>query len=134
MPHENIHTLPVGPAWDALSRMDAEALVALCAPEVKFESRITGVDQAIYEGHDGIRRYLARLAEVFEWIEVERLDVVESSNRAVVTNRFRACGRGSGVEVEQQFFVGMTGRDGTLLWWGFFDSRSEALEAVGLQE
>jgi ketosteroid isomerase-like protein len=132
MPRENAGALPLGPAWEAISRMDADALVALCDPDVTFESRITAVEDATYQGHERIRRYIANLAEAFEWIEVERFDVVEDRDRAVFTNRFRARGRGSGVEVEQRFFLAVKGRASKVLWWGFFDSRSDALEAVGL--
>jgi ketosteroid isomerase-like protein len=134
MSPESPKPLPIRPAWQALARMDADALVALCHPDVRFESRITAVEDATYEGHQGVRRYIAGLVEAFEWIEVEPFDVVEGCDRAVLTNRFRAHGRGSGVEVEQTFFVAMEGRDGRLLWWGFFDSRSDALEAGGLRE
>jgi ketosteroid isomerase-like protein len=112
--------------------MDAEALVALCDPAVRFESRITAVESAWYEGHAGARRYIANLAEAFEHIHVEQSDVVEHGERAVATNRFRARGRGSGLEVEQSFYVAATAHRGKLQWWGFFDSRPEALRAVGL--
>lgn len=103
-------------------------------PDVTFESRITAVEDATYHGHEGIRRYIANLAEAFEWIEVQRFDVVENRDRAVFTNRFRARGCGSGVEVEQRFFLAVKGRAGRLLWWGFLDSESAALQAVGLRD
>jgi ketosteroid isomerase-like protein len=114
--------------------MDADALVSLCDPAVTFESRITAVELASYEGHEGVRRYIANLAEAFEHIDVEQSNVVERGDSAVATNRFRARGRGSGLEVEQKFYVAAKGHHGKLLWWGFFDSRSEALEAVGLSD
>lgn len=127
-------SLPIRSAFEAISRMDADALVALCDPAVRFESRITAVEDATYEGHEGVRHYIANLAEAFDWIEVEPSDALEAEDRAVVTNRFRARGRTSGVEVEGRFFVAGKGRHGRLTWWGFFDSRSAALEAVGLEE
>ena len=71
MARETGKALPIGPAFDALSRMDADALVALCDPEVRFESRITAVEDATYRGHEGIRRYIDNLAEVFEHIRIE---------------------------------------------------------------
>jgi ketosteroid isomerase-like protein len=126
--------LPIGRAWAAIGDLDADALVALCDPDVTFESRITSLEAATYEGHEGLRRYIANLAAAFERIEVERSDVVEEGDRAVVTNDFRARGRGSGVQVQQRFFMAMKGREGKVLWWGFFDLRSDALDAVGLQE
>lgn len=134
MPRQGTQSIPIGPAYEAISRMDADTLVALCDPEVRFESRITAIETAIYEGHDGVRRYLDNLAEAFEEIDVEQSDVVEHGDRIVATNRFRARGRGSGLEIEHVFYVAARGRSGKLLWWGFFDSRPDALKAIGLGE
>jgi ketosteroid isomerase-like protein len=127
-------SVPVAEAWDAIARLDADALIALCDPAVTFESRITAVEEPTYRGHDGIRRYVRNLSEAFDWIEVERSDGVEDGGRAVFTNRFRGRGRGSGVEVEQRYFVAMSARGGKLVSWRFFDSRAEALHAVDLRE
>jgi ketosteroid isomerase-like protein len=121
-------------AYEAMSRLDAEALVALCDPDVEFRSRIAEADDVTYRGHGGVRDYIASLADVFEWVRTEALDVVEESDRAVVCNRFCARGRYSGVEVEERFFQALRFRDGKVLWWGFYPSKAEALEAVGLSE
>lgn len=58
-------------AYEAMSRLDAEALVAVCDPDVEFRSRIAEADDVTYRGHDGVRDYIASLAEVFEWIRTE---------------------------------------------------------------
>jgi ketosteroid isomerase-like protein len=126
--------LPIGAAYDAIVQLDADALIDLCHPTVRFESRITGVDDSSYDGHDGIRRYLANLGDAFEWMDVQGSDVIAEQDRAVATNHFRARGRGSGLEVEQRFFVAARGHEGKLSWWGLFDTRAEALAAVGLSE
>jgi ketosteroid isomerase-like protein len=132
MSQENIEGIER--AYQAMSELDAEAMVALCAPDVEFRSRIAEADDVTYRGHAGVRDYIASLAEVFEWIRTEPLDVVEQSDRAVVCNRFRARGRHSGAEVEERFFQALRFRDGKVLWWGFYRSKTEALEAVGLSE
>jgi ketosteroid isomerase-like protein len=121
-------------AYDAMSRLDAEALVALCDPEVEFRSRIASADDVTYRGHEGVRDYIASLAEAFEWIRTEPLEVVDGGDRAVVCNRFRARGRRSGVEVEERFFQALRYRGGKTRWWAFYPSKAEALEAVGLSE
>ena len=121
-------------AYEAMSRLDAEALAALCEPDVEFLSRIAEADDVTYRGYDGVRDYMASLAEVFEWVQTEPLEVVEGSDRAVVCNRFRARGRQSGVEVEERFFQALRFRNGKVRWWGFYPSRTEALEAMGLSE
>ena len=117
-----------------MSRLDAEALVAVCDPDVEFRSRIAEADDVTYRGHAGVRDYIASLAEAFEWIRTEPLDVIEAGDRVVVCNRFRARGRGSGVEVEERFFQALRFRDHKSLWWAFYPSKAAALEAVGLSE
>jgi len=121
-------------AYEALSQLDAEAVVSLCEPDVEFRSAIAEADDVTYRGHDGVRDFIASLAEVFEWIRAEALDVIGEGDRAVVCNRFRACGRRSGVEVDQRFFQALRFRDGNVLWWGSFPSKADALKAVGLED
>jgi ketosteroid isomerase-like protein len=132
MSQENIEGIKR--AYEAMSELDAEAMVGLCEPDVEFRSRIAEADDVTYRGHDGVRDYIASLAEVFEWVRTEPLDVVDESDRAVICNRFRARGRHSGVEVEERFFQALRFRDGKVLWWAFYPSKAEALEAVGLSE
>ena len=121
-------------AYEALSQLDAEAMVSLCEPDVEFRSRIAEADDVTYRGHDGVRDFIASLAEVFEWIRAEALEVIGEGDRAVVCNRFRARGRRSGVEVEERFFQALRFRDGNVLWWASFPSKAEALKAAGLAE
>jgi ketosteroid isomerase-like protein len=118
----------------AISAFDADAVVAQCDPEVEFQSRITAIDEETYRGLDGVRRWIARLEESFEWIDVAPTEVIGDDEDLVTVNRFRARGRGSGAEVEQHFFQATKLRDGRALWWRFFDSKAEALEAAGLSE
>jgi 2-polyprenyl-3-methyl-5-hydroxy-6-metoxy-1,4-benzoquinol methylase/ketosteroid isomerase-like protein len=127
-------TVPIEAAFNAISRMDADALVALCDPNVNFESRLTALDDVSYRGHVGVRRYIANLAAAFDRIEVHLSDLLERPGVAVMTNRVRAQGRGSGVVVELDYFCAARGENGRLVWWGFFDSREHALAAVGLGE
>src|SRR4051812_41292955 len=100
MSQENIEI--VRRAYEALGQLHAEAMVSLCEPDVEFRSRIAAADDVTYRGHDGVRDFIASLAEVFEWIWAEALEVIGEGDRAVVCNRFRARGRGSGVEVEER--------------------------------
>jgi len=134
MSQESSEGAPIELAYRAISRLDESGLVALCAPEVVFESRITSLEDARYQGHDGVRRYIRNLRDAFETVDVEGSDLIEDQDRAVLTNDFRARGRLAGVEVEQRFYVAAKSRDGTLVWWALFDSRTEALAAVGLSE
>jgi ketosteroid isomerase-like protein len=132
MSRQNVANIERG--YEALSRLDAEALVAVCQPDVEFRSRIGDAEDVTYHGHDGVREYMASLSEVFELVDTEPLEIIDGGDRAVVCNRFRARGRRSEVEVEDHFFHAIRSRDGKAVWWAFYPSRAEALEAVGLRE
>ena len=101
---------------------------------MEFRSRVGEADDVTYHGHNGLRDYIASLSEVFEWVQTEPLEIIDGGDRAVVCNRSRARGRRSEVEVEQHFFHAIRLREGKALWWDFYPSRAEALEAVGLRE
>jgi ketosteroid isomerase-like protein len=92
MSQENVEAIERG--YEALSRLDAGALVALCEPDVEFHSRIAEAEHVTYRGHDGVRDYVASMSEAFEWIRTEALEVIDGGERIVVCNRFRARGRG----------------------------------------
>ncbi|HEX2397155.1 MAG TPA: hypothetical protein VHI73_03350 [Solirubrobacteraceae bacterium] len=65
-------------------------------------------------------------------MEITRLD--DFGDRVVIESRSVATGKGSGVRTEQRFWQVAALRDGRIIWWKFFRSRDEALEAVGLDE
>ena len=65
MSRDNVEPLPIQTACEAISRLDGEALVALCDPNVRFESRITAVEDETYDGHQGVRQYMVNLTEAF---------------------------------------------------------------------
>lgn len=121
-------------ACAALSAFDADGLTALCDEHVEFASAITSVDTVSYHGHAGVRQFLESLQSTFEWLEVTPMEVTGDMTRAVATNRFRARGRGSGVELEQAFYQAIRLRDGRATWWRFYDTRGAALAAIGLED
>jgi uncharacterized protein len=129
MSHENVANIER--AYQAVSRFDADALVALCEPDVEFRSRVGEADAVTYRGHDGVRDYIATLSEVFAWVRTEPLEVIDEGDRAVVCNRFQARGRLSEVEIEDHFFHAMRIRKGKALWWNFYSSRPKPSKPWG---
>ena len=70
-------------------------------------------------------------------IEIESMTRVfepRGRPRVVATVRFRARGRGSGIEVDGRLYDVFTLRDGKIVRMDQFTEQSEALEAVGLRE
>ncbi len=137
MSRENVEI--VRQAIEANNRSDdearIEALLALWDPSCEYTSVIAALEPHTYRGHDGIRRYVSDLAERWaEWrSEVE--DVIEvGSDTVVVSIRFSAVGKDSGVPIEARLGAVVVLSDGKLLRGHTYPSRQEALEAVGLSE
>ena len=49
---------------DAFNRRDADALVALAAPDIDFQPTVLVGAKRAYRGHEGLRRWVAELAAV----------------------------------------------------------------------
>jgi ketosteroid isomerase-like protein len=92
------------------------------------------VEESPAEGHDAVRASTARWKG--EWDEYELIpeEFADMGDRVVVTVRFRARGRGSGVEVDARLYDVFTLRDGKIVRMDQFAERSEALEAAALRE
>jgi ketosteroid isomerase-like protein len=71
-----------------------------------------------------------------EWDDYELIpeEFADTNDRVVVTVRFRARGRGSGVEIDARLYDVFTLREGKIVRMDQFAEQSEALEAVGLSE
>ena len=53
-----------------------------------------------YEGHDGYRRFLEEIDEVWDDFRAEPLEFIDAGDKVVVSHVVRGRGKGSGVEVE----------------------------------
>jgi ketosteroid isomerase-like protein len=85
----------------AVNRGEVDAYLALCAPDIWFQSATARADGVSYEGHEGMRSYFRQLSEVFGDIGLETLEAERPEpNRVLTRNRWRARGRGSGAELD----------------------------------
>ena len=112
-----------------------EANLALWDPSCEYTSVTAAVEPRTYRGHDGIRRYLGDLAERWAEWRSEAEEVIDAGPDTVLaTIRFRATGKHSGAPIEARLGVVFVLSDGKLLRGRTYQSRDEALEAVGLRE
>jgi SnoaL-like domain len=72
---------------DGFNRRDADALVALCHPQVEFLPTILVGQRAVYHGHDGLRRWVAdlRAASAAHEVRVRKVRVLAPDRFAVLT-------------------------------------------------
>jgi ketosteroid isomerase-like protein len=91
-------------------------------------------EESATQGHDAVRASTARWKA--EWADYELIpeEFADGGDRVVATVRFRARGRGSGIEVDGRLYDVFTLRDGKIVRMDQFTERSEALKAAGLGE
>jgi ketosteroid isomerase-like protein len=86
------------------------------------------------KGYANLVRVNENLLDSFEEWSVESERFIDLGERILVFVRFRAKGKGSGVQVDAPLTYLFTLRDGRVIDWGLFGDRKKALEAVELSE
>jgi ketosteroid isomerase-like protein len=118
----------------AINARDIEAYRAYCTENVMLETPMADVG-GVYEGIDGIRRFLADIEEAAPDFRME-LDGVEEvdSKRVIASLRNRSTGRASGMRMAWRQTNVYDLIDGKISHVRMFVDRQEALKAVGLEE
>jgi ketosteroid isomerase-like protein len=106
-------------------------------PEIAWEwsssmSGLTGVDT--YHGIDGVEAATRDQFEVWDWFWQEGERFIEAGDEVVVLTRLHGRLKGSEREVQSQGADVWTFRGSNAIRFRSYDTRAEALEAVGLSE
>jgi ketosteroid isomerase-like protein len=120
--------------FERFSRRDIPGLLALCDPELEFlpVTAMVAADGEPYRGHEGISRYMADVARVWEELTVEPTEFHRCAGDTVVAmGRVYAWGVGRVIDAPVGW-VWRFGPDGRAVYGRVFESRSEALAAAGL--
>ena len=118
-------------ALSLLGDDDVEPLLALCDAEVELRPMIAGVEGDHYRGQDGVRRWFEELSSSFDERRATINSIEPFGPDAVIAElALHLRGRVSGIEIDQPVYGGGRFRDGLLVWWGFFETRPEALAAL----
>src|SRR6266550_3445433 len=131
MSQENVEL--VHQVFEAFNRRDLDAVLALMDDDVEGFPRIAAIEGA-YHGHEGMRRWWRNLLDAFPDFTVEVGEVRELGDLTVAAVRLRGQGAGSDTPTEQSIWNVARWRRGKCIWWRAFDTRDEALEAIGLSE
>ena len=132
MSQENVRL--VERAIAAINARDIEGYLACCSEDVKLETPMAAVG-GVYEGIDGIRRFLMDVEEAAPDFRIE-LDGVEEvdSKRVIAFLRNSSTGRASGIPMAWAQTNVYDLIDGKISHIRIFFDRQEALKAVGLEE
>jgi uncharacterized protein len=133
MSQENVEVVRWG--YEAWNRRDFDRLLELADPEIEWSFagvRPPGAD-AVYHGHEGVRRFWDTFIEPWEQITVEIEELRDSGDIVAAIVRFRAVGR-DGLRVDAPFAHVFTFRGSRVVRFEAFADRKEAFEAAGLEE
>jgi ketosteroid isomerase-like protein len=119
--------------FTAFEQRDADAVVALCVPDVLFEPVTAHVAAGgdPYRGHDGMRAYIADVARVWQELRPSPDEFREGDGGIVVaTGRVYAWGAGRVVDSPAGWLFRLRG--GRMAYGRIFETASGALEAAGM--
>jgi uncharacterized protein len=120
-------------AIEAMNRRDIEGVLQTMDPEIRFEHRLAAL-QGSFVGLEGVRGWLADLAEHFDSWRIYCEDIRDLGDRVLALGTIQASGRESGVETQLPFTVVARIEDGLVTHFTDYGDREQALEAVGLSE
>jgi ketosteroid isomerase-like protein len=126
----NVELLKDGVA--ALNRRDIDGMLAVLHEDVRLEPLRAVHDGIFYQGHEGLKAWLADMAEDWEHQSVELRDVQAlSSGQALVDAVLHVRYRGSGVEVAAPGAWLCEFRDGLVSRIRFYSDVESAVAAAG---
>jgi ketosteroid isomerase-like protein len=133
MSDENVAT--VRAIFDAINRgaLD-EAFEHVPEDFVVDWSESVAPESGVYRGLDEFKRVFERTNESWSETEYFESEIIEAGDLVVRVGGFRARGKGSGVEVTAHGTQVWTFRDATPISVRLYQSKAEALEAIGLSE
>jgi ketosteroid isomerase-like protein len=121
--------------WElVLQRRDFDAAAAFIDDDAEFDwSNSRAPYGGVYRGHAELRAMWQLWLEAWEEWETEMVDPTEvDTETVVVATRVKARGKGSGVPVAARGASVWTVRNGKVIRAKLFQSKAEALAAVGL--
>jgi ketosteroid isomerase-like protein len=117
---------------DAINRADVTAVLDAVHPEVVFEPARAATEGA-FLGPEGMRRFLADTAEMFELFKAMYTDVRPlEDGRLLATGTIRMRARVSGVEADVPTAAIVEFRDGLMLHYKDYGNARAALQAVAV--
>jgi ketosteroid isomerase-like protein len=122
---------------DAWNRRDFDAVMSMLDPTFEIDlSRSRAPYQGVYRGRSEARGRLADMWDIWEEIhlDLESGEFIGIGDQVVAVVPAHLRGRETGIELSGTAAVVCTIRDGRIVRHQVWQSRTEALEAVGLPE
>jgi ketosteroid isomerase-like protein len=114
-------------AYEAISRDDLDAFLALADADVEFNSLIEGRS---YRGHEGVREWWNNVIRSLGGVSLDLEEVFDFDDHGYV--KMVAAGKVSDADVPQEIWQAIRIEDGKAVWWGIFGHEDEARQALGV--
>ncbi len=118
-------------AVEAFMARDLEGLLAVADPEIVLRSLLTEAERPLYHGHDGVRDWFEAVFEIFpDWRPQPRAASHDENGAVVIPLDVTATGAESGAPVDQSYWLGARVQADKIIFFGFFRTESDAMDAV----
>ncbi len=133
MSQENVETVRL--SFEAVSRRDKAAFLAMCDPEVETVPLRDFPESAPTRGVEAVWDLFVELQGSWHEGALKPVELIEAGGGKVVTHAYgEMLGEASGATVAPSVWSVVTFGNGKMLRIDWFADRAEALKAVGLEE
>lgn len=130
MSEQNVAT--VRAIWDAINRGDLDEAFAYAPDDFLFDwSASEAPERGVYRGPEAIRQAFEGTRDAWSELEYFESEIIDVGDRVVRIGGVRAKGKGSGVEVTAHGAQVWTFDGATPVSVRLYQSKEEALEAIG---
>jgi ketosteroid isomerase-like protein len=118
------------------AEQDMDAALADIHPQATLDwSNSNAPDRGVYVGHSAWRAFMQARDEALAERRFESVELIPAGDdRVVLLGRVHERGRASGIEVDSSGAAVWTLSEGKVVRFEIYQSRADALEAVGLEE
>ena len=125
----------VGQIAQAIEQQDLSRLIELTHPEVEWHAFFAQLGEGgVYNGHDGMRRYIKDLGDAAEFLRTQIDDTLAVGDVVLIVGRLRYRGKGSGVETESRAGWVIRFREARAVYMRAFLDPEQALLTFGISE
>ena len=122
-------------ALEAFNKRDMEAWIAFCDPQIEFQSVHAAVGGATYHGHEGLRRYVEDIVDVWgSEFRAEPEAYFDLGEHSLLFHVVHGRGTQSGAEVAMPAAQVARWRDGLCVNFKAYADREDALRDLGVTE
>jgi ketosteroid isomerase-like protein len=132
MSQENVEI--VRRAFDLLSRGDITGLVDMIGPGFELHENVLAPDAGVYEGEEGLKKWLDGMLEAFVDFRFEPERFLERGDWVFAPVHAHGRGKESGAPFTARYVTVLKFRFGKVIFAASYEDLNEAFKATGLSE